>query len=148
MYLIYISIAIISGATLAMQPGINNLVAMKLGNPFLASLLSFVTGSILLLGVTLALRVRLPELETMGLLPWWSWIASGVIGATAVTSALMVAPRLGASVWISLFIFGQIVLSMLLDHYGWLGFEVHPLNNGRAIGAFLLVIGVTLIVRF
>lgn len=148
MYLIYISIAIISGATLAMQPGINNLVAMKLGNPFLASLLSFVTGSILLLGVTLALRVRLPELETICLLPWWSWIASGVIGATAVTSALMVAPRLGASVWISLFIFGQIVLSMLLDHYGWFGFEVHPLNNGRAIGAFLLVIGVTLIVRF
>lgn len=148
MYLIYILSAIISGATLAMQPGINNIVAMKLGNPFLASLLTFVTGSILLFGVSFALRVRLPELEMVKNLPWWTWVASGAIGATAVTSALMVAPRLGASVWISLFIFGQIVLSILLDHFGWLGFAVHSLNLGRALGAFLLVLGVTLITRF
>ena len=148
MYLIYLSIAIISGATLAMQPGINNIVALRLGNPFLASLLSFVTGSIFLAVVSIALQIRLPQFSELSNLSWWLWGASGAIGVTAVTAALMVAPRIGASVWIALFIFGQIVLSILLDHYGWFGFPVHPLNLGRAIGAFLLVLGVTLIVRF
>lgn len=148
MYLIYIAIAIVAGAALAIQPGINNMVALRLGNPFLASLLSFVTGSILLFAITIALQVGLPPISKLGDLPWWSWIASGAIGAGAVTTALIVAPRIGASVWIALFIFGQIVLSILLDRFGWFGFPVHPITLGRAIGAFLLVVGVTLIVRF
>lgn len=148
MYLVYLLVAIGAGAAIAVQPGINYMVAKGLGSPFLASLLSFVTGSILLLLVCLALQVSLPPTSKLADLPWWSWVASGAIGAGAVSAALIIAPRIGASVWIALFIFGQIVLSILLDHFGWFGFAVHPLNLGRAIGAFLLVLGVTLIVRF
>jgi len=148
MYLIYLSLAVLTGAAIAMQPGINNIVALRLGNPFLAALLSFIAGSILLSSVAIALQVQLPTISQLSGLPWWSWFASGAIGSIAVTASLMVAPRIGASVWISLFIFGQIVLSILLDNFGWFGFPVHPLNFGRAIGAFLLVVGVSLIVRF
>ena len=148
MYLIYITVAILAGAALAVQPGVNNLVGMRLGNPILASLLSFIVGSILLLALIFVLRIPLPSIPKLGTLPWWSWLASGTIGAAAVTSALLVAPRIGAAVWISLFICGQIVLSILLDQFGWFGFEVHPVNLMRAIGAFLLVVGVTLIARF
>ena len=148
MYLLYITVAILAGAALAVQPGVNNLVGMRLGNPFLASLLSFIVGSILLFSLIFVLRIPLPPISQLGTLPWWSWLASGTIGATAITAALIVAPRIGAAVWISLFICGQLVLSMLLDQFGWFGFEIHPVNLMRAIGAFLLVVGVTLIARF
>lgn len=148
MYSIFLIAALLAGAAFAVQPGINSMVARSLGNPFLASLLSFAVGLILLVGIAVILRVPLPPVSKLTALPWWLWVASGAIGASVVTIALVVAPQIGAAAWIAFFVSGQLLLSIALDHFGWLGFEVHPINVARSLGAFFLVIGVTLIARF
>ena len=148
MYTFFLIAAILAGAAFAVQPGINSIVASYLGNPFLTSSLSFAVGFILLISITFVLQVPLPPTAKLAALPWWLWIASGAIGASVVTIALVVAPQIGAATWISFFIAGQLLLSIALDHFGWLGFEVHSINFMRSIGAFLLVVGVTLIARF
>jgi transporter family-2 protein len=38
-------------------------------------------------------------------------------------------------------------MSLVLDHFGWVGFAAHGMNLWRAVGAVLLVAGVVLIVR-
>ena len=38
-------------------------------------------------------------------------------------------------------------VSLVLDHYGWVGFATHEMNLWRVAGAVLLVAGVVLIVR-
>ncbi|MGF1479922.1 MAG: DMT family transporter [Cyanophyceae cyanobacterium] len=140
--------ALLAGALFAIQPGINSLVASHLGNPLLASLLSFAVGLFLLISITITLQVPLPPTAKMSALPWWLWVCGGAIGAVVVTIALVVAPQIGAAAWISFFVTGQLLLSIALDHFGWLGFAVHPLNVMRSLGAFFLVLGVILIARF
>jgi transporter family-2 protein len=63
-----------------------------------------------------------------------------------VASTVAAAPRLGALNLFAAVIFGQLVCSVLLDHFGVL-FRHHELTAGRVAGVVLLGTGVAL-VRF
>lgn len=53
--------------------------------------------------------------------------------------------ELGAGLFVGLIVTSSTVTSLLLDHFGWLGFAVHPTGFGRIAGALLMVAGVSLI---
>jgi len=43
---------------------------------------------------------------------------------------------------------GQLICSVMLDQFGWIGFELHPTGMGRIAGSVLLLSGTLLIWRF
>ena len=49
---------------------------------------------------------------------------------------------------VGLVVAGQLVASLVLDHFGWLGFPQHTLSVPRAIGALLILAGVLLVRRY
>jgi transporter family-2 protein len=69
------------------------------------------------------------------------------MGALYVASSIILGPRLGAAALLALVVLGQLVTSLVLDHFGWLGFAQHPLSVTRTLGAVFLFCGVLLIVR-
>jgi transporter family-2 protein len=44
-------------------------------------------------------------------------------------------------------IFGQLIASMVIDHFGWFNVPVVPINTSRIIGAVLLLFGAILMRR-
>ena len=74
-------------------------------------------------------------------------MARRVLGAFYVASSVIVGPRLGAATLLALVVLGQLGTSLLVDHFGWLGFPHHPLTVVRVLGAALLFGGVLLITR-
>jgi transporter family-2 protein len=58
------------------------------------------------------------------------------------------APRLGAGTYIGLFITAASVMSVIFDHFGWLGFPEHPAGVARVLGCALMVTGIALISMF
>ena len=172
---VYIIVAILAGIMFAVQPALNKNVGRYLNHPIQASFVSFLVGTLFLLVINFALGLKFPSTEKLTTIPWWLWLAGGSIGAFVVTVALIIQPKIGAGVWISCFIFGQLVMSerprlkktglpltsserprlkktglpltssILLDNYGWLGLTVHPINPMRSLGAFLLAIGAILV---
>jgi transporter family-2 protein len=78
-------------------------------------------------------------------IPWWAWLGSAV-GASYVVSTVAAAPRLGALNLFAAVIFGQLVCSVLLDHFGVL-YREHQLSAGRIAGVVMLGTGVAM-VRF
>ncbi len=138
--------AILIGVVLPVQSGVNAQLRIGVGNPYLAALISFLVGTIALLGVNLALRVPLPSGEAAGRLPWWYWIG-GLLGATYIYAAVILAPRLGAATLVAAIVAGQMVASVILDHYGWVGYAQQPLTAGRFVGVLLVIGGVLLIQR-
>jgi transporter family-2 protein len=80
-------------------------------------------------------------------LPVWAWLG-GALGAFHVATAILVAPRLGAANLVSLTIAAQLFASLLLDHYGVIGFTQHGINTARIVGALLLVAGTVMIVKY
>src|SRR5919108_3997232 len=76
--------------------------------------------------------------------PWWVWIG-GILGAFYVLGSIVTAPKLGAATLVALILAGQAIASLLVDHYGWVGFEGHPITLVRVAGVVLLAGGVALV---
>ena len=70
---------------------------------------------------------------------------SPLLGATFVTSSIVLAPRLGAAVLIATVVAGQMVGSLFVDHYGAVGYPQHAVSVSRVVGVALIVAGVALI---
>jgi bacterial/archaeal transporter family-2 protein len=132
------------GAGLVVQVGMNSTLRSLLGSPIVAALISFLVGSLALAVYAGLARTPLPLRAQLGAVPAWAWLG-GVLGAFYVASSVIVGPRLGAATLLALVVLGQLGTSLLVDHYGWLGFPQHPLNLVRVLGAVLLFGGVLLI---
>ena len=148
MYLLLPLVAFAVGMLLPFQAGINAQLKGFLGNPVQAALLSFMVGTTLLLVLALCMRLPLPADKVLAGMPWWAWVVGGVCGAIYITMVILLTPRLGASTTFGLIISGQLIMSMVLDHFGAVGFAVHPINPWRVAGVLLLILGVILIRKF
>jgi len=139
-------IAMLVGVVLPVQSGVNAQLRIGVGHPLLAAFISFAVGTVALLGLNLALRTPVPSGETLGRISWWHWIG-GLLGATYVYLAIVLAPRLGAATLVAAIVTGQMVTSLLLDHFGLIGYPQQSLTPARALGALLVIGGVLLIQR-
>ncbi len=143
----FLILAIISGAVLPIQAGLNMKMGRAVGDPVYAALISFVVGSGGLFIYTLLTRVDLSQINQVGSLHWSVWTA-GLLGAFYVAAVIILVPKIGAALTFGLVVAGQLSLSLLLDHYGLLGLPVHTLNGFRVLGIVLIIAGVVLIRNF
>ena len=144
---IFFMMAFVAGFTLPTQAGINMHLNQWSQSAILAATISFAVGTIGLFVYGLCLRIPWPAVNTMSSHPWWIWIG-GLLGAFFVVSTIVLAPRLGAASMIALIVAGQMTTSVVLDHFGWLGYQVHPISGLRILGVFLLLGGVILVRLF
>jgi transporter family-2 protein len=143
---LFLLFAFVAGGLLAVQAGVNGQLGSRLGQPMLATLASFAIGTLVLILYVVAARTPWPEVRTMTRYPWWIW-TGGLLGIVYVLATVILAQRLGAAVFISLVVAGQMVVSLLLDHYGLIGFPERPITANRLLGAALLGVGVVLMRR-
>jgi transporter family-2 protein len=142
----YLGFALAAGAMLPIQFGINAQLASWLGSSVRAALVSFVVGALCLFVVALAFARDWPAADRVSSAPWWVWVG-GALGAFYVLGSIVAAPRLGAVTLFVMILAGQALASLAVDHFGWVGFEEHPINAARLGGVALLAAGVAL-VRF
>jgi bacterial/archaeal transporter family-2 protein len=136
-------VTLIMGALLPIQAALNGKLMRTFGHPVIGATISFLTGTIILLLYAFSIRSSFnPSLirETQ----WYHW-TGGLIGALYVTGIIVLIPRLGAGLAFALIVSGQLVMSLMMDHYGLLGVPVNPVNPSKLIGIGLLIAGVLLI---
>ena len=104
----YVLLALVAGACLPTQAGINAQLNLWARSPVLASAISFAVGTLCLVLYTLVVKTPLPPFSETSAHPWWIW-SGGIIGAFFVASALILAPRLGAAPMLGLIVAGQMV---------------------------------------
>ncbi|RYL95098.1 DMT family transporter [Sporolactobacillus sp. THM7-4] len=137
-----------AGMVSPVQTAINAKLRVAVGSPVMATLISFFVGSLVLVPVTLIMNRKLTfELQVIRKSPWWLWIG-GVLGIIFVISNILLLPALGSELTVVAIICGQMVIAMLIDHFGWFGVARHKINWQRIAGLVLLIAGVILIQRF
>jgi transporter family-2 protein len=137
----------IAGALQAWGPPMNGALRNALTNPWLASLVSFLPVIALLACLVLCLPRPLPTMAGVAAMPWWAPLG-GLVGAFAVIAGLLFVHKVGAGVFAGLTITANILMSLVVDKFGWFGMSVHPLGGWRMLGAALMVSGITLIAKF
>jgi len=143
----YIILALAAGACLPVQAGINAQLNLWANSSILSSAISFVVGAVALIGYCLAVQVSVPPLSAVFSHPWWIW-TGGLVGAFFVAAIIVLAENLDAVTMVSLILAGQMIVSLLLDQFGLLGFSVRPITLWRVMGTGLIVIGIVIVRRF
>ena len=137
-------LAFFVGVLLPVQVGVNAELARHIHNPVLAALISFLVGSICLIFSAAVFKTPFPTWINVVSLPSWLW-TGGLIGALVVLGSMLAGPKIGALALVSLLLAGQLFASIIIDHYGWLGFSIHKMGFQRLFGVILLVGGFLLI---
>jgi transporter family-2 protein len=143
---LYAGLALLSGAALAVQVGVNNGLRERIGHPILAAITSFGIGTLALLAYGLATRPPWPQASSLARGPWWIWLG-GAVGACYIVATVSFSTRLGAAGWLGAVVAGQVLTSVLLDHFGLIGFAVHPVGAWRVVGVGLLLVGAAIVLR-
>ncbi|MGE8684823.1 MAG: DMT family transporter [Acinetobacter sp.] len=141
--LFLIPLAMGIGIAMTFQTAINSQLREYLYSPLQAALFSFLVGTIVLAFLVFFQPATKPELATFGQIPWYLWIG-GCLGVYAISVSIYTAPKLGFLTLSGLIIFGQIIMSMIVDQFGLLGTEKTPINWQRLLGGVVIFIGVLL----
>ena len=139
--------AFVAGVAIACQTGTNSVLKEKLGEPTAALVINYVVAMSCVLMYVLFTRQPMPSVQQAADIPWWGWLG-GLLGAASGIVAIVLAKRLGAGALAAFALAGQLIGSIVLDHFGWLGFELHAMNWLRVAGSCLIVIGLLLISIF
>ncbi len=145
MWLLYL-FAIVAGIGNAFQSGINSTLAKTLGQPFFAMLTVFGIGALVVVAAGIVSgRFAVPD--SFSDVPWWAW-TGGFLAVLLLMSQLFVASSIGAGAYLGVIVVTGTLTSLLIDHFGLIGFDVHRLNLARIIGGALMAAGVLLIAIF
>ena len=148
MNLLFWAAALLLGAILTTQVATNKQLGQHLHNLYIPAAVNMMIGLVATIALTLALSREWPTTDMVKTAPWYLWLAGGVFGAVYLTGSILLAPRIGAAALIGLVVTGQIIFSVLIDHFGWFGFEQHPAGLPRIAGCLLLIGGVALVSKF
>ncbi len=138
--LLPVLLALLAGAMLPFQGVINARLGSAVNNGLLAATISFGVGFLVLaLSTTVLLRGDFSQISFQNTTP--IMYIGGTLGVIYVTTVLYVIRDVGA-VNIVIYIFiGQLVLSVVIDHFSILGVPVRALDLQRVAGLILVMIG-------
>ncbi|MFC6792602.1 DMT family transporter [Methylobacterium komagatae] len=141
-------LTVLAGIANAIQPGQNATLSKSLGLPITAGLITLLISSSLLLAGGLALgKLEVPTGQQLSAVPWWAWFG-GFFSVLLILAQLYASPSIGAASFLGIIVTVGVVCSIGLDHFGWVGFPVHPASIWRMAGAVLMIAGVALVALF
>ena len=136
----------VTGGLIALQAPINSALGKSIGT-FQAAFLSFAIGTTLLAAIAGLSKGGFGQIGEVGSIPGWHYLLGGLLGAAYVTTVLVTVRTLGAGGVTAATIAGQLAMSVIVDHQGWLGVERDPVTAIKLFGIALLGAGTFLIVR-
>jgi transporter family-2 protein len=143
-FMVAAAVTAASGVGLVLQQALNADLRVSLNSAAWAGLISYIGGTLCMIVFILVMRDGVPSAAALARTHWFSW-TGGLFGAIYIALAILLLQQLGAATFISLLVAGQMVGSLLFDHYGLFGIPQHPIDLTRLAGAALLIAGVVLI---
>jgi len=136
---------ILVGIGIAIETPTNALLMKQMNSAVVASLASFVVGTLTLAVTALVMRPKLAD-GFVASTPGYAW-TGGLYGGFVVLASAWATPRLGAGTTLVVIVAAQVAVGVLLDQLGWLGLEQHPASWLRLAGVAFVVVGAVLVAR-
>ncbi|MDK8497227.1 DMT family transporter [Corynebacterium accolens] len=143
--MLWILLGILAGLVLPIQTLVNTRLRASTGTPFSSSMISFAVGTVTLLIVATAVTGGNYGIAQAFNEPLWIWFG-GLLGVVALTGNILLYPHLGAVQTVVLPIAGQVIMGLIVDHFGLFESPQSSLTAVRAIGAIIVLVGVVAVV--
>jgi bacterial/archaeal transporter family-2 protein len=145
--IIAVLFAVAAGISNPLQSGSNSALLKAIHAPVVAAFIVYSVGALCLLACVpfIGLPVK-ASISRLGDVPWWVYIG-GICNAIFLMSSLLITRKLGSATFTTTVVISAIVTSVVLDHFGLLGFEVRQAGFVRLSGVVLAIAGVLLIAK-
>ncbi|APW40661.1 hypothetical protein RD110_12540 [Rhodoferax koreense] len=143
MNLLMLLLVFLGGVVLCAQSAINGRLGAEVG-VLESSWLTFALGT--MLSFLLAFFLEPAHALNLFTAPRWQ-VTGAFFGVVYMLVIVFAMPRIGTAAATVAVISGQLLMSLLIDHFGWLGNAVIPLGTSRGAALVLLAAALVLIYR-
>jgi transporter family-2 protein len=138
-----ILVGLIGGAAVGVQSPIAGAMGQRVGGTA-GSFIIHVSGAIL--SGLMLFAIGGEKIRDWRTLPWFM-LAAGVFGLILYQTINVTLPRLGSTMMVALIIVGQLLVGVIIDHFGLLGVATRHVDAARIFGILALIIGAYLIAK-
>lgn len=139
-------LALAAGLANPFQSGLNAELNKRLDAPIWTTLFVYLSGLAGILLIQLFFRHPVPS-DKLQQIPWWAWLG-GLVSIVSTIIGLSIAQKMGSGIFTGASLTASLVTSVLLDHFGLIGFKQHTASPARLAGCALMIGGLWLISRF
>ena len=143
-YIAFMLVALFAGSSFVVQQAANSNLRFEIGSPWWAGFFSYLGGTVVMLIMVLLMREPFVSTNLTLKSSLWSW-TGGLFGAIYIAISILLLPRLGIFTVVALIVVGQLITSVLFEHFGFMNVPIQPITITRGIGAGFLLIGAILI---
>lgn len=130
-------ISIFTGTLLALMLSLNGTVSEASGN-YASSVIIHIIG---LIGIIIVLILTKSKFKHLKGIPFYTY-TGGLVGVLTVIFSNTSFSNLGVSLTVSLCLLGQLITSIIIDHFGYFNLPVTTFNKKKIIGLVIIVLGI------
>jgi len=145
-WLIYLA-AVAAGAANPGQAGANSELRKAIDQPWVAAIWVYLSGLVCVFFIQFIFRQGWPSGQKLASTPWWA-STGGFLSIASTLAGISLAQKLGSGVFTGISVTASLAVSIVLDHFGWIGFKVHPASIPRMLGCVLMITGLWLVAKF
>lgn len=132
-----------AGSFLAIGSAANARLRKTLHSPIAAAAVNFLVGFSVLTGLMTLGLFQSPNVQQFSTVPWWAFLG-GILGAAFVSLNTLTVPNLGLTATTLAVVCSQMIMSLVVDQFGWFGVPAHPLSVSRLFAIILLIVAIAL----
>jgi bacterial/archaeal transporter family-2 protein len=142
---VFFGLAILAGAMIAVQSVLNAALGGRTGHLGSVLILTLVSVSVLL--ILIRLFPGTADLRQLPGLSEWYLYLGGILGIAILAAPIFLIPRIGATATLTGLVVGQLLLAVLIDHFGAFNVQRVEIDLTRLFGVILLALGAYLITK-
>lgn len=137
----YKGLTLVNGAILAIMIFFNGMLSVITG-PYFSTLIYHLLGFIVILILSLIKKNRLSNLKELPLI----FFLPGILGVITILLNNISIPHIGVTLAVGAGLFGQLVMSALVEHFGLFEMPLNRLSKKKVIGFFIISLGIIVMI--
>jgi len=138
-------LALVAGAAIAIQASMNAQLGVLLKSSMLGTSIAFLSSFIFIVFAMILSTRQYPSIFEIKAVPIYLWFSGGALSAFGVGIFYYLIPKMGIGSMMSYALSGQILIAVIVSHFGWFDQQIKPVNILKVIGVISLIMGVILI---
>lgn len=141
--LMLIATGVVAGLVITLQGVFNAGLGQKIGNLGSVFIVSCITALVLVLWV-LSFPASVSFRQLPGMSDWYLYLG-GLLGVGIIAAPVFLIPRIGATLTLAALMVGQLLMALVIDHFGWFHVPKIEINSIRILGILFLISGAFLV---
>ena len=137
----YKNLALINGVIRAIMVFFNGMIS-KITGPYMSTLIFHLLGLLLIIIISLISKNRLTNLKQIPFI----FFLPGILSVITILLNNISIPQIGLTLSIGVTLFGQLVMSSLVEHFGLFGMPVNRFKKEKTLGFSIITLGIIVMI--